>query len=200
MTQGLERYAPTGMERFDSAEGIKELEARFAVAVRQRDLLEDYIKGRLKPSKHFYTIAGSDKPSLNKEGAELICLAHAYKPEYDKLAGPDQPPENDTPYQLSAKCRLFTSRGAAGEGLGSASSHITKRDGSRVPRQTDPGLRHNATLKMAMKSSFIAATLNSTAASEFFTQDMEDAEGHPTTEQAPDQTAHYCEEHKTNWL
>ena len=60
--------------------------------------------------------------------------------------------------------------------MGSASSHVTRRDGQRVPRQTDPGLRHNSTLKMAQKSAYICATLAATAASEFFTQDMEDVE------------------------
>jgi len=203
MTRDLDRYAPAGIERFDAASGIQELEERFAMAVRQRELLEKYIKDRFHPDKHFYKMRDSDKPSLTKEGAELVCLAHAYKPEYEKVAGPDQPPENDAPYQITVKCRLFTSRGPAGEGLGSASSHITlsaAKGGGRVPRQTDPGLRHNATLKMAQKSAYIAVTLNSTAASEFFTQDMEDAEGTAGEGEGTNQSAHYCEEHKTNWF
>src|SRR5207249_5814369 len=49
------------------------------------------------------------------------------------------------------------------------------RDGYHQPRQNDPGLGYNATIKMAQKSALCAATLNSTAASEFFTQDMEDS-------------------------
>jgi hypothetical protein len=199
MTQGLDRYGAAAIERLDGADIIQELESRFAMAVRQRDLLENYIKGRLHPGKHFYKVPGSEKLSLNKEGAELICLAHAYKPEYDQVAGPNQPPEDNAPYQITVKCRLVTNRGPAGEGLGSASSHITKRDGNRVPRQNDPGLRHNATLKMAQKSAYIAVTLNATAASEFFTQDLEDIET-PSPESSPVKSAHYCAEHDTAWF
>ena len=156
------------------ADNIQDIEERFAMAVRQRELLSDYIKKHLDPKKHFYNVPGSSKPSLNKDGAEVICFPHGLKPRYDQMGGPTEPPEDTTrPYQITMKCMLFGNHGDAGEGYGSASSHITKRDGTRTPRQTDPGLRHNATLKMAEKSAYIAATLNATAASEFFTQDME---------------------------
>ena len=180
------------------------LEQRFALAVRQRELLEGYIKQRLQPTKHFYKVRDTDKPSLNKEGAELICLAHAYKPEYDIIAGPDQPPEDDKAYQITVKCRLSRSGAPVGEGLGSASSHVTRRDGDRVPRQPDIGLRHNTTLKMAQKSAYIAATLNSTAASEFFTQDIEDggvmSRAPETAQVEAPQAGHYCSAHKTAWF
>jgi hypothetical protein len=58
--------------------------------------------------------------------------------------------------------------------MGSAGSQHMKRDGKYVARQPDKFLCHNATLKMAQKSAMISATINSTAASEFFTQDMEE--------------------------
>lgn len=175
MTQALEvRESKDEHRALSPVETIQDMEARFALAVRQRELLEDYIKDRLKPDKHFYTVPGGQKNSLTKEGAELVCLPHGLKPKYDKLAGPDQPPETDIPYQITVRCQLMRGNEFGGEGIGSASSHITRRDGGRVVRQTDPGLRHNATLKMAQKSAYIAATLNATAASEFFTQDMED--------------------------
>ncbi len=158
---------------------IKDMDTRFAVAVRQRELLENYIRERLKPDKHFYKIEGKEgnekvKPSLTKEGAELICLPHALKAHYNWQSGPEQPPLDDSPYQITVKCEMERTGTFEGEGLGSASSMITKKTGERIQRQRDPGLRHNATLKMACKSAYIAATLNSTAASEFFTQDLED--------------------------
>jgi len=188
----------------DRQVAIQELETRFAMAVRQRELLENYIKERLHPGKHFYKIertgdevrgGGQQKPSLTKEGAELICLPHSLKAHYDWLSGLENPPLDDSPYQITMKCILERNGGFEGEGVGSASSHITKKDGSRIFRQRDPGLRHNATVKMACKSAYIAATLNATAASEFFTQDLEDDKTGGETHAEP--KGHYCTLHKT---
>jgi len=181
--------------REDKAVAIYELETHFAMAVRQRELLEQYIKDRLKPGQHYYTIDDElgRKPSLTKEGAELICLPHALKPHYSWLSGTDNPPLDDTPYQITMQCELETNGKFAGGGVGSANSMITKKDGSRVQRQKDPGLRHNATVKMACKSAYIAATLNATAASEFFTQDLEDDQ--TGTGAKPDKRGHFCKEH-----
>ena len=160
----------------DKQLAIRELETRFELAVRQRKLLADYIQQNLKPDKHYYKFSDDPKAknSLTKEGAELICLPHSLKPHYEIIYAPEQPPQDDSPYQITVRCELRRGESPEGEGIGSASSMITKKDGSRVQRQTDPGLRHNATLKMAEKSAYIAATLGATAASEFFTQDMED--------------------------
>lgn len=179
--------------REDRDVALYELETNFAMAVRQRELLENYIRERLHPEKHFYTVGDEPgrKPSLTKEGAELICLPHNLKGHYDWLSGPEYPPMDDSPYQITMKCMLENNGKFEGEGVGSASSMVTRKEGNRVQRQKDPGLRHNATIKMACKSAYIAATLNSTAASEFFTQDLED-----------DQTGefkkgHWCSIHKT---
>ena len=144
---------------------IRDLEDSFAVAVRQRELLEVYIKDRLQEGKHYYTVSKGQKPSLTKDGAELVCLPHGLKPIYSLIGGPDQPPGDDTPYQLTVTCRLMKGDHFEGEGIGSASSHVTNKQGDRNPRMRDIGLRHNATLKMAQKSGYIAAALNSTAAS-----------------------------------
>ncbi len=184
----------------DKQVALYELETRFALAVRQRELLENYIRERLKPDKHFYKVGDDDqpgrKPSLTKEGAELICLPHNLKPRYCILSGPDTPPMDDTPYQITMNCELMAGDKFGGQGIGSASSHITKRDGNRVPRQKDPGLRHNATIKMACKSAYIAATLNATAASEFFTQDLEDDQTGEAKRES-ETKEHWCPEHKT---
>lgn len=180
------------------AESIEQLEGSFALAVRQRELLEGYIKDRLHPGKHFYKMSGDQKPSLTKEGAELICLPHRLRPKYEIISGPEQPPDDWKPYQVTVKCALIERGQDSGEGIGSASSHVTKRTGERQPRQKDIGLCHNATLKMAQKSAYIAATLNATAASEFFTQDMEDTSD--TTPQAEAASGFYCQEHKTEWF
>ena len=178
---------------------ISDLENSFAIAVRQRELLEQYIKDRLTPGKHFYRIQGS-KNSLTKEGAELICLPHGYRPSYFKEGGPDQPTPDDTPYQITVRCQLRKGDIFAGEGIGSASSYQTKKDGTYKPRQNDPGLCHNATLKMAQKSAYVAATLNATAASEFFTQDLDEDVAHEAKSDVPQDSALMCPIHKTEWF
>ena len=198
MTQALE-HRQQDLAALESADTVKDLENRFALAVRQRELLEGYIRDRLKPEKHFYTMGDSEKPSLKKEGAELICLPHGLKPLYFHEGGPLDPPMQETPYQLTFRCRLMRGDVFGGEGFGSASSYITTRAGVRQPRQKDIGLCHNATMKMAQKSAYIAAVLNATAASEFFTQDMEDAQagGGEQPKAAPgDATMGLCPKHQ----
>lgn len=196
MTQDLTVIHPD-----DRALAIQELETRFAMAIKQRELLEKYIKEHLKPGKHFYTI-GNGKPSLNKEGAELICLPHSLKAHYHWVSGPSNPPQDDTPYQITVRCELEAMGKFAGEGLGSSSSMITRKDGIRVQRQTDPGLRHNATIKMACKSSYIAACLNATAASEFYTQDLEDDQAGTTVRVTTVDKGqqHWCKVHNRSFF
>ena len=181
----------------DRVLAVQQLETAFELAVRQRELLEKYIRERLKPDRHYYRV-GDDttrKPSLAKEGAEIICLAHALKAHYSFEAGPHTPPADGTPYQIITKCELETNGKFAGGGIGSASSYLTTKSGEYKPRQNDPGLCHNATLKMAQKSAYIAATLNATAASEFFTQDMEDDQMGGIAE--ADTRQHWCSVHQT---
>lgn len=163
---------------------VQDLEQQFALAVRQRELLSEYIKKQLQPGKHFYEIQGN-KPSLTKEGAEIILLPHNLAPDYDIVSGPEAPPADGKPYQITVKCTLRRKgdpNSFVGSGIGSAGSEKQKRDGTYIPRQNDKYLCHNATIKMAEKSAMIAATCNSTAASEFFTQDIEPGE---TPQNAP---------------
>lgn len=161
-----------------ASQTVEDLEHAFAMAVKQRELLSNYIRNQLQPGKHFYS-RKDQKPSLTKEGAEIILLPHSLAPDYEMLSGPDQPPENDKPYQITVKCTLRPKGNPTafvGSAIGSAGSHKGTwrgKDWIYQPRQTDRFLCHNATLKMAQKSALIAATINSTAASEFFTQDME---------------------------
>lgn len=154
---------------------VQDLEQQFALAVRQRELLSEYIKKQLVPGKHFYQ-RGTQKPSLAKEGAEIILLPHNLAPDYEQTGGPTSPPADNRPYQITVKCilrRKGDPDSFVGSGIGSAGSEHQKKDGTYTPRQSDKYLCHNATLKMAQKSAMIAATINSTAASEFFTQDMD---------------------------
>jgi hypothetical protein len=183
---------------------IAEMERSFALAIRQRDLLGDYITSRMVAGKHTYKV-GNDKPSLTKEGAELICLPHNLVPDYAILSGPNEPPADNAAYQITVKCSLLHKGDGrfGGSAIGSASSYQTTRDGAFQPRQRDPGLCHNATLKMAEKSAYIAATLNATAASEFFTQDLEDVRS-PGGGSRPDTTTDVdpvdaCPDHGKPW-
>lgn len=167
---------------------VQDLEQQFTLAVRQRELLSEYIKKQLVPGKHFYQ-RGTQKPSLAKEGAEIILLPHNLAPDYEQTGGPDSPPPDGKPYQITVKCilrRKGDPTSFVGSGIGSAGSEKQTKDGKYQPRQGDKYLCHNATLKMAQKSAMIAATINSTAASEFFTQDMDEpGSGEPQGSKRP---------------
>ena len=196
MTQEL-----TIRNRDDIALAIAEIDTRFAVAARQRELLEKYIKGKLISEVHYYKVNDDPKtkPSLKKEGAELVNMPHNLKPRYEILSGPQAPPPDNSPYQLTLKCGLWNNEKFGGEGIGSASSYQTTKTGAYQPRQKDPGLCYNATIKVAQKSAYIAATLNATAASEFFTQDLEDFQTGVVEDREPNKAEHYCEVHKANF-
>jgi len=156
---------------------IQILEEGFSLAVKQRELLEEWIKSRLKAGIHYFYLKEQDKPVLAQPGAQLIILAHGFKPEFEIVSQPEKPSivRNNEFYIISVKCKLYLNEDFKGTGLGSASSLIySKKKNALIPRQSDADKTHNATLKIAMKRALVAATLNATAAGEFFTQDLEE--------------------------
>lgn len=163
---------------------IEALEYSFKLAVRQRELLEEFVKKRFKSNIHYGKFGALTKDTLLLPGAELICMAHGFAPDFEKIAGPDQPqPEF---YQITIRC-VLRGKGDSllkGVGHGSAGSHVySKKQGREILRGADREHTYNTTLKMAEKRAYVDAILKTTAASEFYTQDMEDAEPPPVEEQ-----------------
>lgn len=165
-----------------------------AVVARVR-LVQEVMKAVMKKDTHYGTIPGCPKPSLWKPGAEQLLVTFRIAPEAPKV--------EDLSNGDSIRYRLTRNGVANGvvvaSGVGEASSDEEKykwrkpvskaefeatpedrrrlkytRDGSFEQVRTNPADVANTILKMADKRAFIAMTLLATAASDIFTQDLED--------------------------
>ena len=166
-----------------------------AVVSRVR-LIQEVMAKVMKKDTHYGTIPGCAKPSLWKPGAEQLLVTF-------RIA-PDQPKVDDLSTQDCIRYRVTRSGLSNGSivaaGVGECSSDEEKykwrspicdaefeaapedrkrlkfkRDGSTYKQiRTNPADIANTILKMADKRAFVAMTLLATAASDIFTQDLED--------------------------
>lgn len=166
----------------------------------QVNLVQGIMKAVMKDGTHFGTIPGTPKPTLYKAGAEKLCATFHLCPSFivDDLSGGDQ-----YRYRVTCRATHQGTGIVVAEGVGSASSNeekykwrkavckeefqATPEDRRRVKYakgresyytieqvRTEPADIDNTVLKMACKRAFVAATLNAVAASDIFTQDIED--------------------------
>jgi hypothetical protein len=190
------------MPRKETA-GLVAAEAhRFSVVeIRQRvNLVQEVMRGIMKKDTHYGTIPGTPKPTLYKPGAEVLCVTFRVAQEYkiEDLSTPDV-----ARFRVTCVGRHQTTSIVLGEGLGECSSgeekykwraavcaeefeltpenmrrlKFAKWNGNvekKTQVRTEPADLANTVLKMACKRAMIAMTLNVTAASDIFTQDIED--------------------------
>lgn len=160
------------------------------------NLVQEVMQAVMKKDTHYGTIPGTPKPTLYKPGAEVLAatfrIAVSYKIE--DLSTPDI-----VRYRVAATGTHQTSGTVMGEGMGECSSgeekykwrkasgtkefEATPEDRRRVKYgkdystnqvRTEPADLANTVLKMACKRAQVAMILNVTAASDIFTQDIED--------------------------
>lgn len=153
-----------------------------ALVVREQvNQIQYLMKSVLKDGTHYGTIKGcGDKPTLLQPGAEKIAymfkLVPTYKVEREHLGGGHR--------EYTVECTLTS--GGTGEvmgfGVGECSTMESKyryrwdgygRDRRRV-ENPDVADVWNTCLKMAKKRAFVDAVKSTTAASDVFTQDIED--------------------------
>lgn len=142
---------------------------------------------------HFGRIPNTPKPTLFKAGAEKLCLLFRLDPQY-------QSTETFEGDHLSVKsvCTLWhiPSGQRFGSGEGSCSTRESKyayrRRGNERVANPDLPDQYNTVLKMANKRALVAAVLNCTAASDVFTQDLEEDES--PREMTPTDTRHTSQE------
>jgi hypothetical protein len=169
-----------------------------AVEIRQRvNLVQEVMQGIMKRETHYGTIPGTPKPTLYKPGAEVLCVTFRVAQEY-RIE--DLSIEGVARYRVTCVGRHQMTGIALGEGVGECSSGEEKykwrgaackaeldatpenlrrkkyyKNGNTVDQiRTEPADLANTILKMACKRAMIAMTLNVTAASDIFTQDIED--------------------------
>lgn len=153
-----------------------------ALEVRQQvNQLQYLMSNVLKQGEHYGVIPGTKgKPSLLQPGAEKICLMFKLVPRYrvEKAQLPGGHRE------VEVTCTLYQ-RGSdvvEGEGMGSCSTMESKYryrkkwvNGSPIREEnTDIADTYNTVLKMAKKRALVDAVKSTTAASDIFTQDVED--------------------------
>ena len=162
--------------------------------------VQEVMKAVMQKETHYGVVPGSKKPSLYKPGAEVLCVTFRVSPSFkiEDLSNPDC-----VRYRITCIGTHQTSGIVLGEGVGECSSNEEKykwrravcleefedtaTDRRRVKYsqyqgkvqktnqvRTEPADIANTILKMAVKRAQVAMTLNVTAASDCFTQDIED--------------------------
>lgn len=184
-----------------------------AVQVRaQVNLIQEVMKSVMKKDTHYGTIPGCQKPTLYKAGAEVLATTFrlAVDPEVTDLSNNDE-------IRYRVRVKLTAANGNfVGVGIGEASTNEEKfmwrkavckeefeatpedrkrvkwsksKDGAYSQDQVRTNISDlaNTVLKMAKKRAQIDAILTATAASDIFTQDIEDLPEEIRDEMAGDQ-------------
>lgn len=154
-----------------------------ALEVQQQvNQLQYLMRQVLKDGEHFGIVPGTrgGKPTLYQSGAEKIAfmfkLVPRYRVEKISLGGGHR--------EVEVTCTLYQ-RGSdvvEGEGIGSCSTMESKYryrkqwEGGQSRRVENPDIAdtYNTVLKMAKKRALVDAVKSTTAASDIFTQDVED--------------------------
>lgn len=156
--------------------------------------VQEVMRAVMKKDVHFGVIPGTDKPTLLKPGAEVLCMAFRIADSYQVE---DLSEGNTVRYRVTCIGTHQTTGTTLGTGMGEASSGEEKykwrkawddefdatpenlrriKKGKYTTKQvrTEPADLANTILKMANKRAKMAMVLNVTAASDCFTQDLED--------------------------
>lgn len=165
------------------------------------NLIQQVMQAVMKPKVHFDTIPGTDKPTLLKPGAEVLMSTFriAVEPRVNDLSTADE-----IRYRVFCVGTHQTTGTVLGTGLGECSSNEEKykwrravcepefdeapEDRKRVKYgrksggghytvqqvRTEPADVANTILKMAKKRALVDFTLTALAASDIFSQDLEE--------------------------
>ena len=185
-------------ETLDRRLSVPQIEAR-------RSAISELMRKTMREDVDFGTIPGTPKPTLYKPGAEKICSLFQLAP---RISVEDLSHRDTIRHRVKVEL-YSTTGVFCGEGVGEASSAETKyqwrgaicdeeydntpEDRRRVAYKrgsggkvytvaqvrTEPDDAANTVLKMAKKRALVDAVLTVTAASDIFTQDMEDPDNPP---------------------
>lgn len=134
---------------------------------RQVHIIQDVMKSVMSEGEHYGRIPGcGPKATLLKAGAEKLAHTFRFAPDYIDLAVSEQP--DFLSYRIKCKLTHIPSEKFVGSGVGACNSREKKYC------KSSPWDLQNTLYKMACKRALVAAVLNATAASDIFTQDLED--------------------------
>lgn len=159
------------------------LDAEIQKAVQMRSALDKLFNSLLQQGVDFDRIPGTDKPTLLKPGAELLCQIFKLAPGEPRIINSTEDFEKGIfSYTISIQILHKDTGMLVATGIGSANSHEVKykyrnlnSDGEKVKvLNPEPADQQNTLVKMAAKRAFIDGVLKATGASRMFTQDTED--------------------------
>lgn len=159
------------------------LEMEIMRAKKQRAALEKLFSELLVPGTDFDRVPGTDKPTLLKSGAELLCqIFHLAPGKVDIIQATEDFDTGTFSYMVGVPIIHRDTGILIAYGIGAANSKEPKyryrnieEDGEKFKIENpDPAGQQNTLLKMAAKRAFIDGVLKATGASRMFTQDMED--------------------------
>jgi len=181
---------------------VAQQQGRMAVAdiISHVQTVQEVMRAVMKPDVHFGVIPGTDKPTLLKPGAEVLCMAFRIA---DSYYIEDLSDALTVRYRVTCTGTHQVSGTVLGTGMGEASSGEEKykwrkaydEEFNATPEnlrrkkfgfkrgsgkfevmqvRTEPADLANTILKMANKRAKMAMVLNVTAASDCFAQDLED--------------------------
>lgn len=157
-------------------------------------MVQEVMRAVMKPEVHYGVIPGTDKPTLYKQGAEVLCMAFRVADSYQVE---DLSTADVVRYRVTCTGTHQVNGLVLGTGMGEASSGEEKykwrkawdeefnatpvnmrriKTGKYTTKQvrTEPADLANTILKMANKRAKIAMTINVTACGDMFGQDLED--------------------------
>lgn len=146
--------------------------------------IQEVMDAVMKSGEHYGKIPGTQKPTLLKPGAEKLALTFRLDPQYELL------PESvlrEEHINYRVRCQLYhiLSGQRVASGMGSCNSKERKYQ-RQIEKGVTLGDLDNTLFKMACKRALVAAVLNATAASDIFSQDVEDLpQGHEQEQPAP---------------
>lgn len=207
---------------------VPQQDGRSSVADVTRHVIavQEVMRSVMKPNVHYGAIPGAgEKPTLLKPGAEVLCMTFRIADEYEIV---DLSTAGAVRYRVKCIGRHQATGIALGSGLGEASTDEEKyrwrkavcdaefegtpadmkrtkygrKSGGHYTVQqirTEPADLANTVLKMACKRAKIAMVLNVTAASDMFSQDLEDLDAELVRHLAEDDREAHMQEVRTEW-
>lgn len=163
-------------------------EAEIAKAVKAREYLDILFAKLLQPKVDYDRIPGTDKPTLLKPGAEILCkVFHLAQGKADMIEQHEDFDKGIFSYVVGMPLIHIDSGLQVAYGVGAANSQEKKyryrkdKKSGLQEENPDPADAQNTLIKMANKRAFVDAVLKATGASRNFTQDMEDFVGSTET-------------------
>jgi len=188
--------------------------------------VQEVMRSVMKENVHYGTIPGAgDKPTLLKPGAEVLCMTFRIADDYEVE---DLSRNGFIRYRVKCIGRHQATGATLGSGMGEASTdeekykwrkavctkewEDTEKDMRRLKYgrktggyytveqiRTEPADLANTVLKMACKRAKIAMVLNVTAASDMFSQDLEDLDAELVRHLAEDEKEAHMQSVRDEW-